>query len=331
MDYASSGVDIKKEEEAISALSGVIAKTLSFREGKIGAPLTGLGHFSGLIDLGDKALAIATDGVGTKLLIAKELQRYSTVGIDLIAMNVNDIICIGATPVAFVDTISIQTPNDDLMEEIGEGLVEGARQSEIAIVGGETATVPELLEGDGDGVDLMGTAVGIVDKDKIINGQDIRPGDVVLGIESSGAHSNGFTLIRKAIKKENYYMFLEPTRIYVKPILALLEEVSPTGLVHITGTGLLNLKRLKKGVGFELDMPHPHATFDAVQHFGDVTDDEMYKTFNMGIGFMVIVKEKDADAAHKLLNRFFPTFKLGRVTEGDKVVVNLAKGGTITL
>jgi len=332
MDYASSGVDIKTEEEAVKAISDVVKGSLAFRKGKIGEPLTGLGQFSGVIDIGDgKALAISTDGVGTKLLVAKELNIYRTVGIDAIAMNVNDIICCGATPVAFVDTISIQKHDNDIMAQLGEGLLAGAEEAEVSIVGGETATVPEILSGDGDGLDLMGTAVGIVDKDKIITGEDILPGDVVLGIESSGLHSNGYTLARKAIPKEDYYVILEPTRLYVRPILGLLKEVTPTGLVHITGTGLLNLKRLKKGIGFKIEMPDPLAPFTAVQHFAEASDEEMYKTFNMGIGFMVIVKKEDAARAQKLLNTYFPTFLLGEVTDSGLVEATLPSGKIIKL
>jgi len=332
MDYASSGVDIEKEEEAVSAISRLIKKSLAFREGKIGAPLTDIGQFSGVVDLGGgKALAIATDGVGTKLLVAKELNTYRTVGIDCIAMNVNDIICCGATPISFVDTVSIQRPNNEMMEQIGEGLLAGAEDADIAIVGGETATVPELLSGDGDGMDLMGTAVGVVDKDKIITGNDISPGDIVLGIESSGVHSNGFTLARKAVPKDEYHVLLEPTRIYVKPILKLLEDVRPTGLVHMTGTGLLNLKRLKKGIGFKIEMPDPLAPFALIQHYAEASDEEMYRTFNMGIGFVVIVRKDDAKMAQRILNGFYPTFILGEITDSGIIEATINTGKIIKL
>ncbi|HPR41752.1 MAG TPA: phosphoribosylformylglycinamidine cyclo-ligase [Candidatus Methanofastidiosa archaeon] len=332
MDYASSGVDIRTEEEAVKAISDIVKESLSFRKGRVGEPLTGLGHFSGVVDIGNgKALAISTDGVGTKLLVAKELGTYRTVGIDAIAMNVNDIICCGATPISFVDTVSVQSHDNDVMAQLGEGLLAGAKESEIAIVGGETATVPDILKGDGDGLDLMGTAIGIVDKDKIITGMDISPGDVVLGIESSGLHSNGYSLARKVVPKDEYYILLEPTRIYVKPILALLKEVRPTGLVHITGTGLLNLKRLKEGMGFRIEMPDPLAPFSAVQHLAEASDEEMYKTFNMGIGFMVMVRKEDAERAQKMLNRFFPTFMLGEVTDTGVIEAMLPSGKMIKL
>jgi len=332
MDYASSGVDIKEEERAVKAISDIVRRSLSFREGKLGAPLTGLGQFSGVIDIGGgKALAISTDGVGTKLLVAKELNVYRTVGIDVIAMNVNDIICCGATPIAFVDTVSIQKPNKEVMEQLGEGLLVGAEEANICIVGGETATVPELLSGDGDGLDLMGTAIGIVEKNGIITGDEISPGDIVLGIESSGLHSNGFTLARKVVPKDEYYILLEPTRIYVKPILALLERVRPTGLVHITGTGLLNMKRLKEGAGFRIEMPDALGPFRAVQTLAEASDEEMYRTFNMGIGFMVIVKKEDVELAQSTLNRYFPTFFLGDVTDSGIIEVTLPSGKEIKL
>lgn len=331
MDYASSGVDIRKEEEAVSSLAAFVAQTHALRQGKVGAPLGSLGHFSGLVDLGDRALAVSTDGVGTKILVGRELQRYETLGVDLMAMNVNDIICVGATPITFVDAISVQRPDSYVMERLGEGLLRGAREADVAIVGGETATVPELLAGDGDGIDLMGTAIGIVDKDKIISGDEVSPGDVVLGIESSGIHSNGLTLARRVIPKDSYYLLLEPTRIYVKPVLDLLEMCRPTGLVHITGSGLLNLLRLKKGVGFSLEMPHASPIFQAIQHFGEVSDEEMYKTFNMGVGFVVIVRPDDAETAHRLLNKHYPTFKLGSVTDTGGIEAALPSGRTINL
>ncbi|MHC1608905.1 MAG: phosphoribosylformylglycinamidine cyclo-ligase [Candidatus Methanofastidiosia archaeon] len=331
MDYATSGVDIKKEEDAIASLSKYVKQTLQLRDGKVGAALTGLGHFSGLVDLGDKALAISTDGVGTKILVGKELGRYETLSIDLMAMNVNDIICVGATPITFVDTISVQTPNNKIMADIGKGLLEAARQAEVTIVGGETATVPELLEGNGDGIDLMGTAVGIVDKDKIITGKDISPGDIVLGIESSGIHSNGLTLARKVVPRSKYPLLLEPTRIYVGAILELLEHIRPNGLVHITGGGLLNLKRLKENVGFSLLMPQFPTVFQIIKQNANISNDEMYKTFNMGVGFMVIVKEEDAKKSCTILNRHFPTFELGKVTGTGIIEAFLPDGTTIKL
>ncbi len=329
MDYASSGVDIEKEEQAIATIGDYVKQTLAFRAGKVGAPLMGLGHFSGLVDLGDRALAIATDGVGTKILVGKELGKIDTLGIDLMAMNVNDIICIGATPITFVDTISIQTPDTAMMAELGKGLLEGARQADVSIIGGETATVPDLLEGDGDGFDLMGTAVGIVDKDRIITGQDIQPGDIVLGIESSGIHSNGLTLPRKVVPKEEYFLLIEPTRIYVKAILDLLDHVRPTGLVHVTGTGLYNLKRLKKGIGFNLSMPPPLPVFQTIQHYAGIDDREMYKTFNMGVGFVVIVRPQDAAAARKVLSEHYVTHALGTITDDGTVTATLHNGNTI--
>ncbi len=329
MDYASSGVDIEKEEQAIATIGDYVKQTLAFREGKVGAPLMGLGHFSGLVDLGDRALAISTDGVGTKILVGKELGKLDTLGIDCMAMNVNDIICIGATPITFVDTISIQTPDTAMMAELGKGLLEGARQADVSIIGGETATVPDLLEGDGDGFDLMGTAVGIVDKDRIITGQDIQPGDIVLGIESSGIHSNGLTLARKVVPKEEYFLLIEPTRIYVKAILDLLDHVRPTGLVHVTGTGLYNLKRLKKGIGFNISMPPPLPVFQTIQHYAGIDDREMYKTFNMGVGFVVIVRPQDAATARKVLSEHYVTYALGTITDDGIVTASLHNGNTI--
>ncbi|MHC1604760.1 MAG: phosphoribosylformylglycinamidine cyclo-ligase [Candidatus Methanofastidiosia archaeon] len=331
MDYAASGVDIKKEEKTISSITKYIRETLNLRKGKIGAPLIDIGHFSGLVDLGDKALAISTDGVGTKILVAKELNRFDTIGIDLIAMNVNDIICIGATPIALVDTISIQKPNSKLMAEIGKGLLEGAKQANVCIVGGETATIPDILRGDGDGLDLVGTAIGLVNKDAIITGKSIEAGNIVLGIESSGIHSNGLTLARKIMPKKFYPLLLEPTRIYVNQILALLETIKPMGMAHITGTGLLNLKRLKKGIGFDLEMPEPPPVFNTIQQYAKTSDEEMYRTFNMGIGLAVVVKREDVSNALNALNIYFPTRILGEITDTEIIKARLHNGRTINL
>lgn len=313
-DYKSSGVDIEVEEKSISALVSVIKETLQFRKGKIGAAIGDIGSYSGFIEFGDYALSLATDGVGSKVLVAQKLRKYDTVGIDVIAMNVNDVICNGATPLAFVDYIALEKTSKYMLNEIAKGLLEGAKQSDMPIVGGETATLPDIIKGDGEGFDLAGTCLGVVKKEKIISGKDIAPGDIVIGIESSGIHSNGLTLARKTLGESDYPELLIPTRIYVKQILDLIEHVKVKGMAHITGSGLLNLKRLKKGIGFDLNLPEPPMIFKKIIDTG-VEIEEMYKTFNMGTGFVVIVSEEDMNKALQILNKYFPSYVIGKVID----------------
>ncbi|HPX23688.1 MAG TPA: phosphoribosylformylglycinamidine cyclo-ligase [Methanofastidiosum sp.] len=313
-DYKSSGVDIEVEEKSINALVSIIKGTLQFRKGKIGAAIGDIGSYSGFIEFGDYALSLATDGVGSKVLVAQKLRKYDTVGIDVIAMNVNDIICNGATPLAFVDYIALEKTSKYMLNEIAKGLLEGAKQSDMPIVGGETATLPDIIKGDGEGFDLAGTCLGVVKKEKIISGKDIAPGDVIIGIESSGIHSNGLTLARKTLGESDYPELLVPTRIYVKQILDLIEHVKVKGMAHITGSGLLNLKRLKKGIGFDLNLPEPPMIFKKIMDTG-VEIEEMYKTFNMGTGFVVIISEEDVNKALQILNKYFPSYVIGKVID----------------
>ncbi|HNV93728.1 MAG TPA: phosphoribosylformylglycinamidine cyclo-ligase [Methanofastidiosum sp.] len=313
-DYKSSGVDIEVEEKSINALVSIIKGTLQFRKGKIGAAIGDIGSYSGFIEFGDYALSLATDGVGSKVLVAQKLRKYDTVGIDVIAMNVNDVICNGATPLAFVDYIALEKTSKYMLNEIAKGLLEGAKQSDMPIVGGETATLPDIIKGDGEGFDLAGTCLGVVKKEKIISGKDIAPGDVIIGIESSGIHSNGLTLARKILGESDYPELLVPTRIYVKQILDLIEHVKVKGMAHITGSGLLNLKRLKKGIGFDLNLPEPPMIFKKIMDTG-VEIEEMYKTFNMGTGFVVIISEEDVNTALQILNKYFPSYVIGKVID----------------
>ncbi|HPU90754.1 MAG TPA: phosphoribosylformylglycinamidine cyclo-ligase [Methanofastidiosum sp.] len=313
-DYKSSGVDIEVEEKSINALVSIIKGTLQFRKGKIGAAIGDIGSYSGFIEFGDYALSLATDGVGSKVLVAQKLRKYDTVGIDVIAMNVNDVICNGATPLAFVDYIALEKTSKYMLNEIAKGLLEGAKQSDMPIVGGETATLPDIIKGNGEGFDLAGTCLGVVKKEKIISGKDIAPGDVIIGIESSGIHSNGLTLARKTLGESDYPELLVPTRIYVKQILDLIEHVKVKGMAHITGSGLLNLKRLKKGIGFDLNLPEPPMIFKKIMDTG-VEIEEMYKTFNMGTGFVVIISEEDVNKALQILNKYFPSYVIGKVID----------------
>ncbi len=310
MTYAKAGVDIDKKSQSISAL----VEHLKFKRKGFGKPLDLPGHFTGLIDLGDVALTLATDGVGTKLLVADEMRKWDTIGIDCIAMNVNDTICVGAEPIAFVDYIAIDEPDEKRTAEIGKGLEVGARLSNMTIVGGEIAVLPELVKG----FDLAGTCLGVVDKDRVVTGQRVRPGDAIIALPSSGIHSNGLTLARKIVERSGAgyrkkvkglprpmgMELLEPTTIYVKQVLGILNRHEVHGMANITGGGLRNLLRLKKGVGFEIEDPvRPNAVFSVLQELGGVSDKEMYQTFNMGMGYSMVVPGGEADACVRIAGK----------------------------
>ena len=306
LTYAESGVDIKKEESTIKALT---SKMTYVRKG-LGAPLTNIGHYAGLLDFGEYALAMTTDGVGSKVLIANAIKKWDTVGIDCIAMNVNDILAIGAEPVAFVDYLALEGHDEAFATQIGEGLRKGAEFSRMSIIGGETATLPDIIKG----FDLAGTCLGIVKKDKVITGEKVQVGDVLVGIPSSGVHSNGYSLVRKIVEGAGYSYedpfpyntsttigkeLLIPTRIYME-VLDVVKECDVHGLAHITGSGLLKLQRITK-LGFDISDPiEPNDVFKFLQKEGNVDELEMYKTFNMGMGFLIVLPEKDAARAVEL-------------------------------
>ena len=320
LTYAESGVDIQAENRSIAAMKAILpSKRIGF-----GAPMTEIGHYAGLLDMKYFALAMTTDGVGSKVLIANFLKKWDTVGVDCIAMNVNDLLSIGAEPIAFVDYLAVEKVDLEFAEQIAIGLRKGAEISNIAIIGGETASLPDLIKG----FDLAGTAIGIVDKDKVITGANIKLGDAIVGVPSSGLHSNGYTLARKIIAESKYTYFdcmpdsikiigeelLTPTRIYME-ILDLVKKINVHGLAHITGSGLLKLQRVTN-LGFEIDDPlEPPPIFHFLQDLGNVEETEMYRTFNMGMGFAVIVPEEDAHEACQIMG------------PGSKVVGSIVKEG----
>ncbi len=340
LDYAGAGVDIDREEEAIAGL----VKTLTFSRPKgFGAPLELPLHFTGLIEFGDEyALSLCTDGVGSKVLIANALKKWDTVGIDCIAMNVNDMICVGAEPLAFVDYLAMESPAPEITEQIGLGLAKGAELSNISLIGGETATLPEIV----NGFDLAGTCLGFVKRSAIITGENVAVGDSILGLHSSGIHSNGLTLARKVFEVNSYNFhqkfseiseletvkltnmtigeaLLTPTEIYVREVLEMVKQFKIKGLANITGGGLRNIKRLKKGVGYEITDPiEPPEIFKVMQKLGNITTHEMYQTFNMGMGFCIITAAEDAD---EIVEHFSQTRiqcqPVGRVVEGEGVAV----------
>jgi phosphoribosylformylglycinamidine cyclo-ligase len=308
MTYAESGVDIKKEEIAIKEL---ISSIKTKRKG-FGASMGG--HYAGMIDFGKFALVLCTDGVGSKVKIASKLKKWDTIGIDCIAMNVNDAICVGAEPLAFVDYLAIDDPIPEITKEIGKGLAKGAELANISIVGGETASLPEIVKG----FDLAGTCLAYVRKDKIVLGEKISPGDKIIGLSSSGIHSNGYTLVRKVIEKSGFSLnkkisdknklgevLLTPTQIYVKEIVALLKKTRIHGIAHITGGGLLNLPRLNSKVKFVINNElEPQPIFNFIQDNGEIEDKEMYQTFNMGMGMAIIVPNDSVDESMKILKMF---------------------------
>jgi phosphoribosylformylglycinamidine cyclo-ligase len=296
--YSEAGVDIDLEATAIKAL----IKNLTFRRKGNYTMLGNVGHFAGLIDFGPKALALTTDGVGTKMLVADKLSDWSTVGIDCIAMNVNDLYVMHMEPIAFVDYIATDRLSIEKMAQIGIGLNEGAKQANIDIVGGETASLKGLI----NGLDLAGTCFGLQDKGKIVTGDKIRPGDKIVGVPSTGIHSNGLSLARNVVEKYSSYdeklsngktlgrELLTPTRIYHES-LAVADACPVHGMCHITGGGLLNFLRLSK-FGFRFDKPlTPPEIFRWIQETGKISPIEMYRTFNMGMGFSYVVPADAAD------------------------------------
>jgi len=286
-------IDVGHVRKIQSSIWERIKSTFSFRKG-YGEPIPVFGHYGGLFKCGDEKLVIHTDGVGTKLLVAQELDKYDTVGIDAVAMSVNDIICVGAEPLVGVDYIALAKEDDELVEQLMEGLVKGAEESGCAIVGGETAVVSDIIKGGKRPFDLTFTVVGKVLK--LVLGNEIVKGDVIVGLESSGLHSNGYTLARKALgMKEWGKQMLEPTRIYVSAVLEMIDACDVHGIAHITGGAFSKLTRLNKDVGYRLDnLPKPKPIFQALQKkVGDVA--EMHRTFNMGIGMAIVLPEDRAE------------------------------------
>ncbi len=314
--YADAGVDIKKEEKAVKSL----VSGLKFVRKGTGQPIL-TNHYASVIDAGEIGIAITTDGVGTKIKVAEIMNNFRTIGIDCVAMNVNDLYAINAEPVALVDYIATNRPEERIMAEIGEGLNRGCEMANVTLVGGETATLDIV-----NGWDLSGTVIGFVEKDGIITGSAVKPGDVIFAISSSGIHSNGLTLARKLIEEnglsyhdrfENHTIgeeLLVPTRIYSE-VLEIARKYEIHGMAHITGGGLLNLKRLKK-IKFVIDNPlKPNRIFTFLHELGNISVDEMYRTFNMGMGFMLIAHEKTAEELRKKLDGDV----VGYVEEGEGV------------
>jgi phosphoribosylformylglycinamidine cyclo-ligase len=314
--YAQSGVDTAAADAGVAALVGVL-RTIDLGRATRAVPLPG--HFAAVLKVAPNlGIALGTDGVGSKLIVAEQAARYDTVGIDCVAMNVNDVVCVGAEPIAVLDYLAVERADPGVMREIGLGLKRGAELAGVEIPGGEVAVLPELIRGHPSpgGFDLTAACVGLVQLDAIVSGADCRPGDVLIGIPSSGLHSNGYSLARRALASLTLDdrppalqgatvadALLEPTMIYVRAVVELLRSgLRVHGLAHITGGGLLNLTRLNPGVGFAIEDPLPvPPVFELVKELGGVTDAEMWEVFNMGCGFCAVVPPSTADAATALL------------------------------
>ncbi|MFD1686484.1 phosphoribosylformylglycinamidine cyclo-ligase [Halobellus litoreus] len=311
LTYAEAGVDIDASEAATAALIGAVGESE--------------GDYAGLLDIGDRYLALATDGVGTKLLVAEALADYSTVGIDCIAMNANDLVAAGVRPVAFVDYLAVDEPDETFAEQVGEGLRAGADEADLELVGGETAVMPEVIRG----LDLAGTCAGLAAKDGIFPGE-AEPGDALVGFRSSGIHSNGLTLARTAVTRDHEYTdpcpfgdydtlgdaLLEPTRLYTH-LLDPMREHGVRAAAHVTGGGWTNLERLGDNRYVVEDAFDPQPVFEFVQAEGNVADEEMHRTFNMGTGFVCALAPEDAEALAAAADGRV----IGRVESGDGVAV----------
>jgi phosphoribosylformylglycinamidine cyclo-ligase len=342
--YSAAGVDTTQADEGVGALVRVLS---TIELDRPSASVLPSGHYASVLRVAPNlGVALSTDGVGSKLVLAEQADRLETVGIDCIAMNVNDIICVGAEPVAMVDYLAVQQADPTALGRIAQGLKAGAEQANIEIPGGELAVIPELIQGHPSphGFDLCGTAFGTVALDAVITGADARPGDALIGLPASGPHSNGYTLARHALLDDGpthpaldmhatpaelggasvLDALLQPTVIYVRAVLDLIRsDVPANGLAHLTGGGLLNLLRLGNSrLGWQVDSPLPVTPiFDLIARHGDVSAAEMWEVFNMGCGFVCVVPADRAEDAVELLAAHHPgAAVIGSVTDAGGTV-----------
>ncbi len=355
MDYASSGVDIDLEGTAVASMVAALSDSVR-KPGQPGAPISLPGGFGGLVEFGENLLALATDGVGSKLQLANQLNAWGGIGYDCMAMNVNDLICVGAEPIAFVDYIATPKPDPEVHEKLGNSLAEAAAISRVTIAGGETASLPGIVTE----LDLSGTVLGWLPKETAITGERIAEGDILVGIPSSGIHSNGYSLVRKILEISGADLeaappfeaehpwreirrfregeltlgevLLNPTRIYVDPLMDLIIEArsgdgafpaqAMHGICHVTGGGLSNLLRLNPEMGYHIEDPiEVPPEFRWIQEVGNVSEHEMYRTFNMGCGMIIIISNYCAEATVSFLSNTYPGSKIiGEVrNHGHKV------------
>ncbi|HEU5143251.1 MAG TPA: phosphoribosylformylglycinamidine cyclo-ligase [Solirubrobacterales bacterium] len=328
--YAKAGVD---QGAADSAVAGLVRALGAIELGRPSRQVPLPGHYASVIRIDERiGIALSTDGVGTKLLVAEQLGRFDTVGIDCVAMNVNDVICVGAEPLAMLDYIAIERADPQVCEQIGVGLARGAELAGVEIPGGELAQLGDMVRG----FDVAGACFGTVALDAVVDGSAVRPGDPVIGLPSSGIHSNGYTLARAALAELPLAddpdgrlgralgdALLEPTEIYVKPVLELLRsEVEVRGLAHITSGGLGNLLRLAFDGGFAIEEPLPvPPIFELIRERGNVSDGEMHDVFNMGCGFCCVVAAGQEDAALDILRGHYPEARaIGAAVEGPREI-----------
>ncbi len=340
--YQASGVDTASVVASLNRLTKQFRTTWTIPKGRTGHVRLDFGFFANIIEIGNnQGIAMTTDGVGSKVLIAQRMGRYDTIGIDCVAMNVNDLLCVGATPLAMVDYIAVQELDPACLQAIAKGFTSGAMLAGVSIPGGEIAQVKDVLKSeagkDGEGFDLAGSAIGMVALDKIIIGEQVRAGDVVIGIESNGVHSNGLTLARTALAQDMSLYdkrfpelggralgeeLLKPTHIYTREVLPLLnaeQGIEVKALAHLTGDGFLNLSRVPPNVSFVIDtLPPPPPIFPILQQLGGIADPDMFEVFNMGIGFCLVVPEHQADKTLRLVTRFGKkAYRIGHVTDRD--------------
>lgn len=336
--YAKAGVDITAGYKSVELIKKHIAKT------NIKGVISSIGGFGGLFELDLKGikkpvLVSGTDGVGTKLKIAFLMNKHDTIGIDCVAMCVNDIICVGAKPLIFLDYIACGKNYPEKISEIVKGIAKGCVQSNCALIGGETAEMPDFYSKDE--YDLAGYSTGIVDKSKIINNSLIKKGDIIIALSSSGIHSNGFSLVRKILnidnsninnvvkelgKKSIGEILLTPTKIYVKPILKLLKKIKVKGISHITGGGFYeNIPRcIPNGLCAEIEKNKIKILpiFKYIQKIGNIEDRDMFNTFNMGVGMCIIVSKKDAEKTIEILNSCKEdAYIIGKIIENKEKII----------
>jgi phosphoribosylformylglycinamidine cyclo-ligase len=320
--YARAGVSQSAGDQAVEALVGALRAIDTGKPSRV-VPLPG--HYASVLRIDERTgLALSTDTVGTKMIVAEDLGRYDTIGIDCVAMNANDVVCVGAEPIAMLDFVLTERADAAVCAQLGVGLARGAQLAEIEIPGGEIAQVGEIVTGH----ELGGTCVGLVELEALVTGSTVEPGDPVIGLPSTGLHSNGYTLARRVLAdvpldderlgRPLGEILLEPTEIYVPAVLELLRsDIDVRGLVHITGGGLDNLLRLPASIGYEIDDPLPvPPVFGLIQELGAVPDDEMHEVFNMGCGFCCMVAAAAEGSALELLRRRYPEAqRIGHATE----------------
>lgn len=321
VDYETTGVSSNKAYDGLSRLTSQITRTWRHRSGNTGHVRLPLGHFANVVEVAGQGIAFCTDGVGSKSIIAQMLNKYDSIGIDCVAMNVNDLICVGATPVSMVDYIAIERADPHVIEQIAVGLARGADQANISISGGEIAQLPGIICGEDGGCafDLVGAAIGHVPLSRILTGSEVADGDVIIGVRSNGIHSNGLTLAREIFFKRHQLdvngklpgldlplgqELLKPTYIYVREALEVLESVPGVkALVHITSDGLGNLARMPRAVEYVIDrLPPVPRIFELIQSMGSVSDEEMFLVYNMGVGFCFIAERRSADTIIRIVN-----------------------------